>query len=334
MGTRRVDHKRLVHDFSSTVRDASADDIGALLTEYYHENADWQGPAPVGKLDGVDAITTGFWEPLLTSVPDLQKNEYVLFGGSFDGAEWVCTTGRFVGTFERDWLDIPATGGPIWIQYGEFHRLEDSRIVETRTIFDVLDVIHQAGFRVLPSLAPEVVAPGPSTQDGVLLDDCDQESSDRTLQLVEDMIFEGLHSYEEAGLEGMGMEEYWHEDFMWYGPAGIGTTRGIDAFQACAQGPLLEALPDRRGGNHISRIAEGNYCASTGWPSVTATHTGSGWLGLPATGREVEMRVIDVWRREGDLLAENWVFIDIIDLLEQLDLDVFDRLRTHPMSLR
>jgi hypothetical protein len=46
------------------------------------------------------------------------------------------------------------------------------------------------------------------------------------------------------------------------------------------------------------------------------------------------MRVMDVWRREGDLLAENWVFIDMIDLLDQLGVDVFERLRTNPQSVR
>jgi hypothetical protein len=35
-------------------------------------------------------------------------------------------------------------------------------------------------------------------------------------------------------------------------------------------------------------------------------------------------RVADWWRREGDLLVENWVFVDLIDMLRQLDYDVFD----------
>jgi hypothetical protein len=39
------------------------------------------------------------------------------------------------------------------------------------------------------------------------------------------------------------------------------------------------------------------------------------------------MRVMDFWRREGDRLAENWVFIDTIDLLDQLGVDVFGRVR-------
>jgi hypothetical protein len=32
---------------------------------------------------------------------------------------------------------------------------------------------------------------------------------------------------------------------------------------------------------------------------------------------------MDFWRREGDFLSENWVFIDMIDLLQQFGIDVF-----------
>ena len=31
----------------------------------------------------------------------------------------------------------------------------------------------------------------------------------------------------------------------------------------------------------------------------------------PATGKKVAMRVADWWRREGDRLVQNWVFIDL-----------------------
>jgi hypothetical protein len=39
------------------------------------------------------------------------------------------------------------------------------------------------------------------------------------------------------------------------------------------------------------------------------------------------MRVADWWRREGDVLRENWVMIDIPELLLQMGVDVFARLR-------
>ncbi|WP_152040186.1 ester cyclase [Salinigranum salinum] len=321
-----TERKQLVHDFSQRIHGSSAADVGDLLADYYHEDAEWHGPAPIDELHGVGAIADGYWEPLLRSFPDLEKNDYVLFAGEFEGNEWVCATGNLVGTFAEDWLDIPVTGHATWLRYGEFHRVEDGRIAETRHLVDVLDVMRQAGYEFFPALAPEVVIPGPTTQDGVLLDEQDETESDRTLHLVEAMI-EGLHEYEAEGLDGMGMERFWHEDFMWYGPAGTGTTRGIDGFQEFHQGPFLEAFPDREGGDHVARFAEGQYCASTGWPSIDATHLGDGWMGLPATDEPVTMRVMDVWRREGDLLAENWVFIDTVDLLSQLGVDVFDRLR-------
>jgi hypothetical protein len=39
------------------------------------------------------------------------------------------------------------------------------------------------------------------------------------------------------------------------------------------------------------------------------------------------MRVMDFWRRQGDKLAENWVFIDVLDLLAQMGFDVLERMR-------
>jgi hypothetical protein len=48
----------------------------------------------------------------------------------------------------------------------------------------------------------------------------------------------------------------------------------------------------------------------------------------------VTYRVIDFWRREGDRLAENWVYIDMVDLLKQVGVDVFERVREHPASVR
>jgi hypothetical protein len=38
------------------------------------------------------------------------------------------------------------------------------------------------------------------------------------------------------------------------------------------------------------------------------------------------MRVMDWWKREGNRLTENWVFIDMVDLFRQLDVDLFERL--------
>ena len=77
----------------------------------------------------------------------------------------------------------------------------------------------------------------------------------------------------------------------------------------------------------VSFIAEANYVATGAWPHMSATHTGDGWMGLPASKKELSMRVMDFWRREGELLRENWVSIDIIHVLLQMGHDVFQQMR-------
>ena len=49
-------------------------------------------------------------------------------------------------------------------------------------------------------------------------------------------------------------------------------------------------------------------------------------MGMPASGKAGEFRVIDIYRRDGDKLAENWIFIDILHYLNTLGLDVLDRM--------
>jgi hypothetical protein len=39
------------------------------------------------------------------------------------------------------------------------------------------------------------------------------------------------------------------------------------------------------------------------------------------------MRVMDFWRRDGDRFRENWVLIDIPELLLQMGFDLFAQIR-------
>ena len=40
-----------------------------------------------------------------------------------------------------------------------------------------------------------------------------------------------------------------------------------------------------------------------------------------------EFRVVEIYRRDGDKLAENWIFIDILHWMSTLGVDVLARLR-------
>ena len=70
--------------------------------------------------------------------------------------------------------------------------------------------------------------------------------------------------------------------------------------------------------------AEGAYGGWFGWPNLIMNQ-GEGFMGLPASERTTEVRVVDIYRREGDKLAEKWVFIDIPHYLWRLGVDVLAR---------
>ena len=116
----------------------------------------------------------------------------------------------------------------------------------------------------------------------------------------------------------------WHDDMIWYGPAGIGASYTIPRYQEQHQFPFRRGLKDKVFNGHICRFAEGNYAGFFGWPNLTNTPIG-GFLGLPASNIAADMRVVDIYRREGEKLSENWVLIDLPWWLKQQGVDVLER---------
>ncbi len=298
------------------------------------EDVSWTGFHPFNRLDGRDAVVKGWWEPLKAAFPDVRRDTYVLLGGSFEGGEWVSGMGCFVGTFASEWAGIPPTDRPAAVRFGEFCRLQGGKVVEDYVLLDLPDVMRQAGYRVPPPAPGEDYWPRPFCEESVLLSPQDDEVSLRSLRLVEAMIgglgqFDGSDAG--AATPKMGQMQFWVPDMHWYGPTGTGSSRNRQEYERNHQTPFLTAFPDRKGfthpdgGRHAARIGEGCFVASTGWPSVRATHLGE-YLGVPATGERVGMRVADWWRREGDRLVQNWVFIDLPHLFLQVGVDLLGRL--------
>ena len=86
-------------------------------------------------------------------------------------------------------------------------------------------------------------------------------------------------------------------------------------------------LADKTYHGHVARFADGKYGGFFGWANLSNRNTG-GFLGLPEARGASEMRVMDVYRRDGDKLAENWVIIDLPYYLKQQGLDVLERLKS------
>ena len=201
------------------------------------------------------------------------------------------------------------------------------RIIKTGLFVDLIGLMVQAGIYPLPpSTGVYYNYPGPRGHDGLLFEDAPENEGIATLALVNKMIND-LSDLNESGSMGCPpeiLEKTWSKDMLWYGPAGIGATYTIPRYQEQHQLPFRQNLDDKRFVGHVCRFAEGNFACFFGWPNLTNTPIG-GWLGLPGGYVNAEMQVVDVYRREGDTLAENWIFIDIPYWLEQQGLDIFER---------
>lgn len=298
-----------------------ADGAADLVNTLYAPDAQLHCSAPVNSLAGRGAIMERLWHPILTALPDAERRTDILLTGNFNDGRWFASTGFIVGQFMQPLWGIRPTRRPVWLRYGWFDRVEGDQVVESYVLFDVARLMIETNQWPLRPQLGESWSPAPATQDGIMLGAADDAESLKSLKLVEAMIA-GLMSYDGKSLSSMGMRRFWTPQFHWYGPGGIGSARGHADYERAHQGPFLKAFPDRIGGNHKCRIGEGTYVASTGWPSINATHLGDDWIGVPATGKRITQRIMDYWRREGDWLVENWVFIDMIDLLGQFGIDL------------
>ncbi len=324
------DAKRLVRDHHAELARATPESVADILARHTAPDWHWRGMHPFHEQTGARAVAAAFWAPFLTAMTAVQRRDDVFFAGKNvqDGgpdATWMVSMGHLMALFDRPFLSIPPTGRIAMLRYAEFNRVEGGKIVETALFCDLLHLMRQAGLRPLPQqTGAHLVQPGPLNHDGLQYADADPAEGVATLAVIERMI----HSISAAGRAVDPQSELpanWHPDMVWWGPEGIGATYTIDRYAAQHQGPFRTHLKDRTFNGHIARIAEGNYGAFFGWPNLSLTPLG-GYMGLPA-GPRADMRVVDVYRRDGDRLAENWVFIDMLHFLNMQGLDVLERQR-------
>jgi predicted ester cyclase len=276
------------------------------------------GCRPVEQGEGAEFVEAALLTPLAAALPNYDVRADIAMQGSFKGGSWTASSGHLCGIFAAPLFGIPATGRAAYLRFGCFQRWAEGQIVGTILILDLPALMIQAGVWPLAApLGPDFMAPGPLGGGGIW----PKGDGKASLAIVEGMIG-GLMKYD-GSLKTMNMRDYFAENFWWFGPAPIGSFRGFPDYERGHAVPFLTAFPDRVGGNHRARFGDGDFIASTGWPSITATHKGSGWLGVEATGKPITMRVMDFWHARDGLLIENWVMIDIPDLLDQFGIDLF-----------
>ena len=300
--------KQIVRDYFEALESATPETVVKVLQAFTHQDYRWRGVYPFRELHGASVVAERFWTPLLKSLSRMQRRQDIFIGGTNEigGEQWVMSMGNFMGLFDVDWLGIPHTRKIANLRYAEFNCVKNGKIVETGLFIDLIGLMVQAGtYPLPPSTGVYFNYPGPRTHDGLLFEDAPEADGEATLALVNKMVGD-LTELNERGSMGCPpevLEKTWSKDMLWYGPAGVGATYTISRYQAQHQLPFRNNLADKKFKGHVCRFAEGNFACFFGWPNLSNTPLG-GWLGLPGGQINASMQVVDVYRRDGDKLAE------------------------------
>lgn len=321
-----LENKKIYKSYLDAIAFPGQGRFETAVEQYFQAEATINVVHPFNKISGSADYLKELLQPLMQSFQGLYRRDYILMAGSYKDEDWVSSTGYYAGKFVSDWLGIKASGNLAYLRVGEFHRIQSGKAIESYIFFDIPEFMMAHGqWPLIQSPGYCGYLPGPASSDGINLNSSDPKTTQKSTAIVEEMLMK-LNTPDEA------WRPYWHENMLWYGPAAFGSYIGVEDFSGF-QVPFENAFEGWSGGmsktsptRHFTRYSDGIYTCSGGWPSLSGTHV-KPYLGLKPTNKMVTMRVCDWWRRDGELLVENWVFVDIPDLLQQLGYDLFAELK-------
>ncbi len=328
--------KRLVLDYYQAMATAPDARLLDVMQPMVADDYLWRGYHPFHEQHSLADVVDVFWLPLRRAFSYLQRRQDIFMAGNnrlatSDGGVWVVSMGHLMGLFEAPWLGIAPTGKMAFLRYCEFNKVVDGNIGETALFFDIPHVMMQAGLTPFPPMTgAQLVQPGPMTHQGLLWDEQPPAAGHATMAAIDRMVADVKTWQQAISLEDE-LRRSWHEDMIWWGPTGIGASYTIAGYARQHAGPFRQGFVDRVFNGHICRMAEGALGGFFGWPNLTLQPSG-GFMGMPATGKAGDMRVIDIYRRDGDKLAENWVFIDLLHFWNQQGVDILGRMQTVPRT--
>ncbi|MEM7711545.1 MAG: ester cyclase [Pseudomonadota bacterium] len=206
---------------------ASAGEMAAAVDAAVTPEATVHLCYPFGDVTGGAGFVAAALGPLWTALSDVERRvDISIRGTDAHGQDWLGQAGHYAGHFAAPFLDIPPTNRLAHLRFHEFYRMEGDRAVEVQAIWDLPDLMLQAGvWPLAPALGRTGLVPGPMTQDGT------RQNGDgaHALRVVGDML-DRLHLSPE-GEAAMDLPAAWHPRCTWYGPGGIGTARGIRGFR-------------------------------------------------------------------------------------------------------
>jgi len=231
------------------------------------------------------------------------------------------TTTYGTAMMQGDFGRLKRTGKITNIRICDFYKIEGQRISYNWMMLDMVDLMLQAGFRVLPkpALRDSWVRP-PDTMDGIpapLSRVTSPVESKAARALVAAILQKEWQLQDASG-------SLWLDGMTWYGPVGFGIAAGVETYSTHFLKPLHAAFSDPQLQVDVLSC-QGCFCGAHGY--LHATHTGQ-WLGVKPTGRKVSLRFGMHWHV--DLSAgkayEGYAMFDLPAAFLQMGVDLYGRM--------
>ena len=271
--------KAVVRALHDELDRATPETVADILARHVSPDWHWRGMHPFNEQFGPEAVAEAFWVPFLSAMGRVQRRPDIFIAGlnEIDGFQgrWVTQMGHLMALFDKPWLGILPTLRIMMLRFVEFNHVVDGRIVETAMFCDIPHLMMQAGQNPFPpQTGAMLVQPGPRTHNGLCWERQDPARGEATLAAINAMItnpgakFHNIH-------EEQRLARVWHDDMIWWGPAGIGATYTIERYNRQHSIPFDKALSGGyRFNGHIAKLAEGDFGGFFGWANLTITNSG------------------------------------------------------------
>lgn len=130
--------------------------------------------------------------------------------------------------------------------------------------------------------------------------------SEKNVELLRTLLGKAMNENDTSQVDALVAPAYVNHD----APVPV---RGPEGFKQLV-GMFRTAFPDLRVVVEDT-FADGDLVGSRG--AITGTHGGE-FMGVPATGRPVSIRYIDLWRIADGRFTETWVQMDALGLMQQI----------------
>lgn len=282
-----------------------------VLRRYFEEHAETKDPGIVEELCAPDYVNhtapTGFgtdrdatrrlYAMYDAALPDWEVTlEHLLGEGDRAVARW-----RIRGTHEGEMMGLEPTGKAVEMTGHYLCRLDDGRIVESWERADVLGLMQQLGVAPAPE-APRSEEPAGGGDRRTPSNPSPQEVRELFARFDE-RIYNGGDL---AAVDDLVAEDFRHR-------APIPTPQGREGFREFITG-FREAFPDATSTTEDT-VVEGDLIAVR--YTMRGTHRGE-FAGIPATGRQVEIPGISIYRVADGQVTDEWAEPDLMGMLEQL----------------